>query len=257
MERVLHKNDLLRSPLKQVIFPFCSMAIADCFQHLLYSSSLPRTALPSAIPYWPKFILLALITVFQPKKDSKPEILVSYIHSTRPTNTEGLLKVNAEPAAHHSSVKNLAQAKWCPGGSLSSPWPCADLHSCQPETSSSLRYAKRRRIQWYWLIPSSWSQQIWLRAHSGIRAVDEDLGTVAPFVLHVPLLIPPVLLFTVEFFTGALFHLRAEPAVFGRAQRFPGSRSATRNAVIHRNRHLSPGHPACIGWIWQKWGSHK
>lgn len=107
MERVLHKNDLLRSPLKQVIFPFCSMAIADCFQHLLYSSSLPRTALPSAIPYWPKFILLALITVFQPKKDSKPEILVSYIHSTRPTNTEGLLKVNAEPAAHHSSVKTL------------------------------------------------------------------------------------------------------------------------------------------------------
>lgn len=26
------------------------------------------------------------------------------------------------------------------------------LHSCQPETSSSLRYAQGRRIQWYWLL---------------------------------------------------------------------------------------------------------
>lgn len=101
------------------------------------------------------------------------------------------------------------------------------LHSCQPETSYiSLRYAKRRRIQWYWLIPAPEVSRSGSEHTLGLELSMRTLARwhrwsiMALFVLHVTSLLLPLLLFTVEFFTGAVFQLRGVPAVSGKAQKW-------------------------------------
>lgn len=110
------------------------------------------------------------------------------------------------------------------------------LHSCQPETSCSLRYAKRRRIQWYRLIPAPQVSRSGSEHALGSELSMRTLARWHRLSFRCPCC-HSQFCFTVEFFTGAVFQLRGVPAVFGRAQGCPGSRSTTRNAVIHRTEY--------------------
>lgn len=132
------------------------------------------------------------------------------------------------------------------------------LHSCQLETSYiSLRYAKRR-IQWYWLIPAPEVSRSGSEHTLGLELSMRTLARwhrwsiTASFVLHVTSLLLPLLLFTVEFFTGAVFQLRGVPAVFGRAQKWGRKISWIQkyNEKCYNTEEQTPEpRTSCVHWL--------